>query len=108
MALIGDLKPYFGEISRLLRSIANALCRQITPIQQTTSAGTGSIPAGFKSVAIAKTSSNADTVTLTLSDGSVYTMTELGEIFVDSASVSSFLPAYTKGGAGTIKWHGVN
>lgn len=101
MAVIGELRPFFGEIARLLRQIAGSTCSGTA----TTTAGTGSIPAGFKSVSIVKTSSNLDTVTLTLSDTSVYTMVELGEVFVDASNGT--LPAYTKGGAGTIKWHGI-
>lgn len=101
----GDFKPIFGEIARYLRTLVTLAHRQNeTPI---TSSGTGTIPAGFKSISIVKTSSNADSVTITLSDTSVYTMTESGETFSDSATGSGALPAYTKGGAGTIKWHGL-
>lgn len=74
---------------------------------QTTSAGTGTIPAGFKSISIVKTSTNIDSVTITLSDSSVYTMTEQGEVFVDAASEGNTLPTYIIAGAGIIKWHGV-
>lgn len=105
MAVIGELKPFFGEIARLLRTLVNNTCAASAPA--ITTAGTGSIPAGLRSVAIVKTSSNADSVTITLSDGSTYTMTEQGEVFGDNAVVGGVLPAYTISGAGTIKWHGI-
>jgi hypothetical protein len=99
MALYSEFRPVLSEIARYLRFLIGG--------NNITSAGTGSIPAGFKSISIIKTSTNADSVTLTLLDGTVYTMTELGEGFSDSASAGSLLPPYTKGGAGTIKWHGI-
>lgn len=130
--ILGDLQPLFGEANRLLRQINNSLCNSggaassvlvtnptsnpvnVTivpaggaPIPQITSAGIGTIPAGFKSISIVKTSTNADSVTITLSDASVFTMTEQGEVFVDSATDGNLLPTYIIGGAGIIKWHGV-
>jgi hypothetical protein len=136
MALIGDLKPFFGEFGRLLRQIAQSTCKlaaessgggtnvvvtnpitnpvNVTivaanpPVTQITSAGTTSpIPAGFKSVSLVKTSSNADSVTITLSDASTYVMTEQGEVFTDGATDGALLPAYTISGTGTYKWHGI-
>jgi len=69
----------------------------------TTSAGIGvSVPAGLNSVAIVQT--GAGDVDILLSDGSTYTMTVVGETFVDSGGL---LPAYTISGTGTWKWHGI-
>lgn len=132
MALIGDLKPFFYQVNTLLRQVICAVNAgggvgsnvtvinppsspvNVTlvpasgsPITQITSAGTGSIPAGFKSISLVKTSSNADTVIITLSDTSTFTMTELGEVFGDSSTDGNLLPAYTISGVGTFKWHGV-
>lgn len=78
------------------------------PTTQITSAGVaGPIPAGFKSIAIVKTSPNTDSVILTLSDASTYTLTELGETFIDAATAEQLLPVYAISGTGTFKWHGI-
>jgi len=135
MALIGDLKPYFGEFALRLRTISQSLCKlaaasgttpnviitnpvtnpvnvtivpSVPPTTQITSAGvSGPIPAGFKSISILKTSANTDTVIITLSDASTFEMTEPGEIFVDAATAEQLLPTYGISGTGTFKWHGI-
>lgn len=89
------------------QELANFLKMQTGNCEEsTTAAGNENIPAGMKSVAIVKTSAS-DTVTITLSDGSTYIMTEKGEMFSDSADLGRKLPAYTITGPGTIKWHGI-
>lgn len=104
MANYFEFKPILGEIARYLRILTTKDCCNTPPV---TSAGTGNVPAGFKSVAIVKTSTSADSTIITLSDGSTYTMTEQGEVFSDAALDGQTLPAYTITGAGTIKWHGI-
>lgn len=79
-----------------------------TPTVAITSAGTTSpIPAGFKSIAIVKTSVSTDSFVIAMSDASTYTMTLQGEVFGDSAGDNQTLPAYTITGTGTYKWHGI-
>jgi hypothetical protein len=90
------------EILCILKDM-NSKC----PVKVITSAGTGNVPAGFKSVAIVKTSPDTDTVTVTLSDGTTYIMTEKGETITDAADEGTKLPAYGFSGAGTVKWHGI-
>lgn len=92
------------EALNLLKIIADKDC---SPAKVSTGAGVGSIPAGYKSVAITKTSPNTDSVIITLSDGSTYTMTEQGEYFADGTDPGQRLPAYPISGTGTIKWHGI-
>jgi hypothetical protein len=105
----GDIRGTLQTIIDLLRRVdRNTHCTSCGGDAAITSAGTGSsIPAGFKSIAIIKTSSNADTVTITLSDATTYVLTELGEVFADAASSGGVLPAYTIAGPGTWKWHGI-
>lgn len=107
MALIGDLKPYFGEISRLLRSIAQSLCKEVATTTQTVSAGTASVPAGFRSVTFTKTSPNTDTVIITLPDATTYTLTQLGETITIPTTANHTLPAFTVSGVGTVQWIGL-
>lgn len=103
MAAFGELKPHLNEIARLLRTLVNTQCAGVSPSPAITSAGTGNIPSGFKSISIV-----AETVpsTLTLSDGTTYTFTTVGETIVQAASDGGTLPAYTLSG-GTWKWLGV-
>jgi len=97
----GDYKPYLGEIARNTRITANALCG--TPSTAITSAGTGNIPAGYKSISIVAVTVP---ITMTLSDGSTYTFTTVGETVVQASAEGGSLPAYTLSG-GTWKWIGV-
>lgn len=109
MANFGDFKGSLDFIISLLKSInRHTECASCGGTANIASAGVStSVPAGFKSIAIVKTSTNSDSNTITLSDGSTYPMTELGEVFVDAASPGSTLPAYTISGAGSWKWHGI-
>lgn len=107
MALIGDLKPFFGEISRLLRSIAQSLCKEVVVTPQIVSAGTASVPAGYRLVTFTKTSSSADTVIITLPDATTYTLTQLGQTITIPATANHTLPAFTVSGAGTVQWIGL-
>lgn len=102
MAAYGEFKPILGEIARYLRIMSNAQCG--TPSTAITSAGTGQIPAGFNSVSIVATSVP---ITLTMSDGSTYIFTTVGESIVQTAAIGGSLPAYALSG-GTWKWIGVN
>lgn len=101
MAAYGEFKPILGEIARYLRIISNAQCG--TPATAITSAGTGSIPAGYNSVSIVASTVPA---VITFSDGSTYTFTVVGESIVQTAAQGGQLPAYTLT-SGTIKWIGV-
>lgn len=106
-AQFGDLRGPLDKLialnKRQVDLLACATCQE-----NVTSAGTGNIPEGFKSIAIVKTSGN-DTVTITLSDGSTYNLTVLGESFEDAATPNGSLPSYTiaSGDGGTWKWHGI-
>lgn len=107
MALLGDLQPYFLDFKRLLKSIADTNCRMVgegAPITNSTSAGTGNIPAGFSSMSIVLLSGSID---VDMSDGSVYPMTTIGESLVQASTTGGSLPAYTITGTGTWKWVGV-
>lgn len=95
------------DIVKYLKIMAGKLCCQVSA--NTTSAGVNtSVTDRFKSISISKTN-NIGTVNITMSDGSVYPMIDLGEIFYDAASPGSFLPAYTisSSDGGTWKWHSI-
>lgn len=108
MAIIGDLRPFFGEFAHLLRSIKETLCKSNSSTTQIVTAGTtGPIPAGFRSITITQTSANPNTVTITLPNATIYTLTELGQSFTNTASGNNTLPAYIIGGTGTFKWYAI-
>ena len=115
-----NLGQYLSELNKKVRQLTDKICCLVDAINngngegtvpniQTTSAGTNSnVPAGFRSISIARTSSNGGNVTITLSDGSTYLLGIQYEVFVDAASVGDVLPAYAIVGAGeTWKWHGI-
>lgn len=99
--VIGELKPYLGEIARYLRIISNAQCG--TPSQAILTGGTGDIPAGFNSVGIVATTVPA---TITFVNGSTYTFDVVGESTKISAAEGGTLPIITLT-AGAIKWTGI-
>lgn len=108
MALLSELSPFFRQILCELRGLRAAQCNseEAAAVVATTSAGeNSSIPAGFKSVAIVKTN-DTGTVEITMSDASIYTLTEQGEGLSDN---SVNLPAYTiaTSDGGEWKWHGI-
>lgn len=105
-----------SKFSSAIYSILCQIQKQITTLatnsdkeasSNTTTSGTGSVPAGLKCFSLVKTSDNTSTVIITLSDGSVYNVTEKGEVFSDTATGTARLPAYTITGTGTFKWHGI-
>lgn len=101
--------PVVTAVNNASTAITDAILTGQNPTPHVTSAGVGtSIPAGFKSIAITKTSS-AGTVTITLSDGSTFALTAQNELFADAASQYYTLPAYTiaTADAATWKWHGI-
>lgn len=103
MASFGEFRPILGEIAKYLRMIAFRPCVDIV----TTGGVNTSIPAGFRSISIIKTSANTDTTTVTLSDGTTYLITEKGEGFEDAGNENGTrLPLYTISG-GSWKWHGI-
>lgn len=94
----GNLRPSMDKLISLLKRIEhNTETKEFS-----TSAGTGNIPAGFKSVSITNNHATDD-VTITLSDASTYVL-KVGETFTDVAKGK--LPAYTIAG-GSHKWHGI-
>lgn len=96
--LIGAILGKLKEISHNTRQ--TVCCTAIT------SAGSNiSVPVGFGSVAIVQTTDGI--VDITLSDGSIFQMTVVGETFVDSAPSNKSLPAYTISGTGSWKWHSI-
>lgn len=112
MASWHEFRGPFEKTISLLKEIARYLkCQSCGgDLLNITTAGTevdGNIPAGLKSFSLVKLSSNADTIVIELSDGSIYTMTELGEVFCDAASPNGTLPEYIITGSGTFKWHGI-
>lgn len=90
--VVGKLK----EIAHNTKS--SACCAAIT------SAGTADVPAGFGSVSIVLLSGTAD---VTMSDGSTYPMTTVGEVLIQAAPGNKFLPAITITGSGTWKWSAI-
>lgn len=103
----GDIAPLLrkqiADLEGIRRNTSNAGCCTA----DTSASGSTSIPAGFASIAITKTSSSG-MVVITLSDGSTYPLTMQGEVFIDAGGNKS-LPAYTittPDGA-TWKWHGI-
>jgi hypothetical protein len=109
MASFFEFRGPLDTIIGLLKKIEKHLCCLVSGggggETLEPSAGTGSIPAGFRSIAIVRTSS-ADDVTITLADATTYIMTAEGEVFEDGIE-SGLLPAYTITGPGTWKWHGI-
>lgn len=103
----GDLAPLLrkqiADFEAIRRNTSNAGCC----VADTSASGSTSIPAGFASIAITKTSVGG-TATITLSDGSTYPLTEQGEVFIDAGGNKS-LPAYTIStlDGATWKWHGI-
>lgn len=103
----GDIKGVLQAMLTQLRQIADhtndsGCCTAVT------SAGTGSIPEGFSSVAIVLTSASG-TADIVMSDTSVFTLMVQGESFVDVAGPGKKLPAYviTTSDGGTWQWHGI-
>ena len=97
----GDIKPTLNEIIARLKEIArntnnNACCTAVTSSGVNTS-----VPAGFGSVSIVLTSGS---INVTMSDGTVYPMTTVGESLIQSASPVEALPSYVISGTGTWKW----
>lgn len=107
-AQFGDLRGLFDKQISLLKSIDRALNCATCRDNVTTAGVDVDVPAGLNSVAIIKTS-DTGTVTITLSDGSTYDLTVLGEGFSDAATPNGKLPIYTitSGDGGTWKWHGI-
>jgi len=107
-AQYGDLRGPLDKIISILKGIERALTCATCRDNVTTAGEDESVPAGLSSVAIVKTNGTG-TVTITLSDGSTYDLTVLGEGFTDAASPNGKLPAYTiaSGDSGTWKWHGI-
>ena len=104
----GDLRPVLDKIITLLKRIDASISCATCEDNITTADVDDDVPAGLKSVAIIKTS-EPGTVTITLSDGSTYDLTVLGESFADAATPNGKLPVYTiaSGDGGTWKWHGI-
>ena len=95
------------DIIKYLKIMAGRLCCQSAA--NITSGGVNTSTSDkFKAISISKTN-NIGIVNITLSDGTIYPMIDLGEIFYDSASPGSFLPEYTISSTdgGTWKWHGI-
>lgn len=99
-----QIKGHLEAILKYLKAIdRNTLCSACVGTNLST-AGTGDIPAGLNSFTITKTSSDSDTVTITLPDGSIYILNNPGETFSESSAKE--LPAYNIAGPGTWKWYG--
>ena len=100
----GDARDKYNEMIRLLASIDrhtdnNACCTAVT------SAGQNSdVPSGFRNLTIVQTA--AGIITITMSDGSTYTLNAVGQQYVISAPIFKNLPAYTisASGGGTWQW----
>jgi hypothetical protein len=99
----GDFRDPFNHAITLLKQIANHTNQSGCCTAVTSSGINTSIPAGFASIAITAESGG---VNITLSDGTVFPLSVLGEVFVDAAGANKSLPAYTISG-GTWKWHGI-
>lgn len=102
MAAFGEFKPSLNEIARLLRILVKTTCESTAPVTTSADVDTN-VPAGFKSISIVATSVP---ITMTMSDGSEYEFTVVGETFVDAATAGGVLPAYELSG-GSWKWHGI-
>lgn len=101
--VFGEIKPSLNEIASLLRRLVNTQCAAVSPSPAITSAGTGDVPLGFKSVSIVATTVPA---VITFGDGSTYTFDVVGETLVNAASDGGVLPAYTVT-SGAVKWMGL-
>jgi len=117
MAEYGDLRGPLEKMIQLLKAVERQLtclvCASgasgvIPTVQETVSGVNTSVPAGLTSVAIVKTNSTG-TVNVTMSDASIYPLTQQGEGIADDASNGTVLPAYTiaSSDGGTWKWHGI-
>lgn len=104
----GDFKPVMGTVIQHLKQIErntnnNACCTA------STSAGTDtSVPAGFRSVTITQTV--AGMVVITMSDGTTYTLSGVGQSLPITAPVFQSLPAFpvSASGGGAWQWIGLN
>lgn len=102
---LGDLQGFLHKMISELKHInrntgIGGCCPAITSAGSSTS-----IPAGFGSVAIVQTS--AGVVNITLSDGTIFQMTVIGETFIDAAAPNKSLPIYAISGSAAWKWHGI-
>lgn len=104
----GDIRDTLNTMIKYLKEISrntdnNACCTADV------SAGSGtSIPAGFRYVSITQTAGG--TVTITMPNGTVYTLSSAGQSFTLQAPIFKNLPAFTiaaTGGA-TWEWVGTN
>ena len=104
----GDIRGSLDKMIQLLKGI-DRNTNQSSCCIATTSAGTGSIPEGFKTVSIMKNDTGIGVVNITLSDGSVFPLTAQGEVFVDASSDKFVLPAYNISStlSATWVWHGI-
>jgi hypothetical protein len=104
----GDFKAVMGTVIAYLKEIArntnnNACCTA------TVSAGSGtSVPAGFNYVSITQTA--AGIIAITMPNGTVYTLSAVGQSFTLQTPIYSSLPAFavSAGGGATWEWVGMN
>jgi hypothetical protein len=101
----GDIKPTLHEIIARLKEIArntnnNACC------EATTSAGqNSSIPKGFGSVSVVQLTSGV--VNITMSDGTVFQLSAVGQVYVVSAPDFEYLAAFPISGTATWEWSAI-
>lgn len=106
--VFGDIRGTLDKMISLLKQISAHTSGGPCCVA-TTSAGVGtSVPAGFKSISIAKTSDNGTPVNITMSDGSIYALSSQFEVLVNSAPGAGVLPAYPiVSTSDTWKWQGI-
>lgn len=102
MALIGELRPFLGEIARSLRILVKQSCGNSNPIAATSAtADPATILAGFSKLSVTKTSA-AGTVTIGFPNGDTYELTADGEEFVIEGNLGQF--TITGAGGATFKY----
>jgi hypothetical protein len=99
MALFSEFRPVLSEIARYLRLLSNNVCKTLSP----TAGTSGSITTGYTCIKIIKTN-GIGTVTITLPDTTVYSLTSLGDDFsVCGGTLGAF--SISSGDGGTWQWY---
>jgi hypothetical protein len=105
--VIGELRPFLGEIARSLRILVKQSCSEtsaLAPIAATSVvADPTTIPAGYTHLVVTKTNGSG-TVTITFPDSSTYVLSASAEVFsITGNTLGSFTIAL--GSGATYKYY---
>jgi hypothetical protein len=101
----GDLRPKLDHLISLLKEIGRNTNDNSCCVASTSAGVNINVPAGFASASVALTSGS---INVTMSDGSIYPMTTVGEVLVQAALQNEVLPSIIIiSGPGTWKWSAI-